>query len=122
MSEFEFNYCGVCVNPHLPISIRKGNSYLSILTAETEKGWVYGFHVMCVDRGIGGGCTLRGEFYITEDAAINHALRHVRQYLQRAADDLNAEGSVRRVAKQLLNEIETLLPKYSYKILDLFAE
>lgn len=121
MREFVFNDVGVCINPNLAITIRKGFNYIDVMTAKTDNGWIFGLNIMCTDRGIGFGCSKYNKTYNTEDAAVSEGLKKARSFLQDALAEKNLDTSVGRTARQLLKEAEQAIPRYCYRQLDMFS-
>lgn len=55
-NSFEYNECGVCINPDIPYRSDKGPEYFyKIEVSETRGGWVYGYEWNVSLAG--GGCS-----------------------------------------------------------------
>lgn len=56
---YEYNDCGVCVNPDKPYAFGKWNSCnFKIKVSETPNGWIYGFRSSHPTGGHGYGCSV----------------------------------------------------------------
>ena len=54
---YEYNDCGVCLNPDKPYTFGKWNDFrFEIKVAETPEGWIYGFLCSHPTGGHGYGC------------------------------------------------------------------
>lgn len=85
MNKFKFNECGVCVNPNAPINYVDGINHYSVTTCEVAADtWVFGVSCYCYEQGFCyGGSTSTPTTYESEGKAIHHALREIREYLER---------------------------------------
>ncbi|MDE7180067.1 MAG: hypothetical protein K2N88_02575 [Muribaculaceae bacterium] len=54
---YEYNDCGVCVNPDKPYRFGNDhNFYFEIEVSESSQGWAYGYHWSCGTSGGGSPC------------------------------------------------------------------
>ena len=52
MNKFEFNECGVCINPNTPINYVDGINHYSVTTCEVaDDTWVFGVSCHCYEQG-----------------------------------------------------------------------
>lgn len=55
---YEYNDCGVCVNPDVPYEFGKNHYYyFSIEVSESPQGWTYGYQWSCGTSGGGAPCS-----------------------------------------------------------------
>lgn len=60
---YEYNDCGVCVNPDKAYDWGQLNDYhFKIKISETPQGWVYGYNYGGKTYGGGGGCRLNNPY------------------------------------------------------------
>lgn len=55
---YEYNDCGVCVNPDKAYEYKDSKGHFKIKVSETPKGWVYGYDYGFDIMGGGGPCAL----------------------------------------------------------------
>lgn len=113
--KFQFNEYGVCTNPNTPINYTDGMNHYTITTCEVSPGaWIYGISCHCSDRGFGfGGFQGTPTKYDTEDKAIHHALREIREYLKHSIKT-DPHGSFAKPARKMVADIKKRLPNYMY--------
>ena len=119
MNKFEFNECGVCVNPNTPVNYVDGINHYSVTTCEVATDtWVFGVSCHCYEQGFAfGGMTNTIHTFETEDKAISHALRYVRGYLERnikLEQEFHPESPFVKQAKKMLTDIKKRLADYMY--------
>lgn len=78
---FEYNNCGVCVNPEIPYSFGKWNEcHFSIKVAETPDGWVFGYDWSTNTCGGGCGCWIdSNEIHASRSEAIVACAARIRK-------------------------------------------
>lgn len=121
MNKFEFNECGVCINPNTPINYVDGINHYTITTCSTTLNndvWVYGLSLHCHEQGFafGGGLFMK-DSYTTEDKAINHALRYVKDYLEhniKLDKKYHPNSPFIRQANKMLADVKKILFNYMY--------
>ena len=118
---FKFNEHGVCINPDQSAKVGKDTAFIEITTASVRGTWTYGIRYMLVDRGGCWGNNLSSkDWFKTKEAAVNHALEWAKNYLLRQIESEDSNNTVYKKAGKLLDEINKLLPKQTYKQLELF--
>ena len=118
---FKFNENGVCINPDKSAKVGKDTAFIEITTALVRGKWTYGIRYMLVDRGGCWGNNLSSkDLFKTQEAAVKHALKWAKKYLLRQIESEDSNNTVCKQAGKLLDEINTLLPKQTYKQLELF--
>ena len=76
---YEYNDCGVCVNPDKPYTFGKWNDFrFEIKVAETPEGWIYGYNYSYI---MGGGASLcsAGEVLPSKSKAIIACAEHIKE-------------------------------------------
>lgn len=103
---FEYNDCGVCVNPEIPYSFGKWNEcHFSIEVAETPDGWVYGCYWGTASAGGGGGCSIHAkETYPSRHIAIAACADRIRRFF-----------SGDRKAAKVIAELDRIISEESAK-------
>ena len=118
---FKFNENGVCINPDQSAKVGKDTAFIEITTAFVRGKWTYGIRYMLVDRGGCWGNNLSNKYWFkTQEAAVKHALEWAKNYLLRQIESEDSNNTVYKKAGKLLDEINKLLPKQTYKQLELF--
>lgn len=118
---FKFNEYGVCINPDQSAKVGKDTAFIEITTAFVRGKWTYGIRYMLVDRGGCWGNNLSNKYWFkTQEAAVKHALEWAKNYLLRQIESEDSNNTVYKKAGKLLDEINKLLPKQTYKQLELF--
>ena len=118
---FKFNENGVCINPDKSAKVGKDTAFIEITTALVRGKWTYGIRYMLVDRGGCWGNNLSNKYWFkTQEAAVKHALEWAKNYLLRQIESEDSNNTVYKKAGKLLDEINKLLPKQTYKQLELF--
>ena len=118
---FKFNEHGVCINPDQSAKVGKDTAFIEITTAFVRGKWTYGIRYMLVDRGGCLGNNLSNKYWFkTQEAAVKHALEWAKNYLLRQIESEDSNNTVYKKAGKLLDEINKLLPKQTYKQLELF--
>ena len=118
---FKFNEHGVCINPDQSAKVGKDTAFIEITTAFVRGKWTYGIRYMLVDRGGCWGNNLSSkDLFKTQEAAVKHALKWAKKYLLRQIESEDSNNTVYKKAGKLLDEINKLLPKQTYKQLELF--
>ena len=118
---FKFNENGVCINPDKSAKVGKDTAFIEITTAFVRGKWTYGIRYMLVDRGGCWGNNLSNKYWFkTQEAAVKHALEWAKNYLLRQIESEDSNNTVYKKAGKLLDEINKLLPKQTYKQLELF--
>ena len=118
---FKFNEHGVCINPDQSAKVGKDTAFIEITTAFVRGKWTYGIRYMLVDRGGCWGNNLSNKYWFkTQEAAVKHALEWAKNYLLRQIESEDSNNTVYNKAGKLLDEINKLLPKQTYKQLELF--
>ena len=118
---FKFNENGVCINPDKSAKVGKDTAFIEITTAFVRGKWTYGIRYMLVDRGGCWGNNLSSkDWFKTQEAAVKHALKWAKKYLLRQIESEDSNNTVYKKAGKLLDEINKLLPKQTYKQLELF--
>lgn len=118
---FKFNEHGVCINPDQSAKVGKDTAFIEITTAFVRGKWTYGIRYMLVDRGGCWGNNLSNKYWFkTQEAAVKHALEWAKNYLLRQIESEDSNNTVYKKAGKLLDEINKLLPKQTYKQLELF--
>ena len=118
---FKFNENGVCINPDKSAKVGKDTAFIEITTAFVRGKWTYGIRYMLVDRGGCWGNNLSSkDLFKTQEAAVKHALKWAKKYLLRQIESEDSSNTVCKKAGNLLDEINKLLPKQTYKQLELF--
>ena len=118
---FKFNEHGVCINPDQSAKVVKDTAFIEITTASVRDKWTYGIRYMLIDRG---GCCVNNlsnkYWFKTKEAAVKHGLEWAKNYLLRQIESEDSNNTVYKKAGKLLDEINKLLPKQTYKQLELF--
>ena len=121
MSKFEFNECGVCINPNTPINYVDGTNHYSVTTCSPvvdEHVWIYGVSCFCYEQGFAfGGMMNTIHTYETEDKAIHQALREIREYLERnikLEQKYHPGSPFIKQAKKMVKDIKKRLVNYMY--------
>lgn len=112
---FEYNDCGVCVNPETPYSFGKWNEcHFSIMLSETPDGWVYGYHWGTASEG--GGCSINTkETYPSQPKAIVACADRIRRFF---SGDRKAAKAIAELDK-IISEESVKRPKLKqYTIFD----
>ena len=118
---FKFNEHGVCINPDQSAKVGKDTAFIEITTALVRGKWTYGIRYMLVDRGGCWGNNLSNkDWFKTQEAAVKHALEWAKNYLLRQIESEDSNNTVCKKAGKLLDEINKLLPKQTYKQLEVF--
>lgn len=68
---YEYNDCGVCINPDRPY--RFGNDhyfYFEIEVSESSQGWAYGYHWSCGTSGGASPCSPTWKAFSSRSKAI----------------------------------------------------
>ena len=118
---FKFNEHGVCINPDQSAKVGKDTAFIEITTAFVRGKWTYGIRYMLVDRGGCWGNNLSNKYWFkTQEAAVKHALEWAKTYLLRQIESEDSNNTVYKKAGKLLDEINKLLPKQTYRQLELF--
>lgn len=77
---FEYNDCGICVNPEIPCDFGRYGGYgFRVKISETPHGWVFGYDW---STNTGGGCGCRinsGETYASRSEAIAACAARIRK-------------------------------------------
>ena len=120
-NKFDFNECGVCVNPNTPINYVDGINHYTIATCSPvvdEHVWIYGVSLHCYEQGFAfGGMMNTIHTYETEDKAINHALRYIKDYLERnikLEKKHHPNSPFIRQANKMLTDVKKRLFNYMY--------
>lgn len=103
---FEFNDCGVCMNPDVPVDVVvKGNGFygynFKVKTAETKKGWVFGYDYNFGSGGGGCGAFCRGKGFPTEKAAIFDALVSLRKMCGGISDKKYRKLTIQAIDREI---------------------
>ena len=118
---FKFNENGVCINPDKSAKVGKDTAFIEITTALVRGKWTYGIRYMLVDRGGCWGNNLSNKYWFkTQEASVKHALEWAKNYLLRQIESEDSNNTFYKKAGKLLDEINKLLPKQTYKQLELF--
>lgn len=79
---FEYNNCGVCVNPEIPFDFGRHDGYsFRIKIAETPRGWVFGYDWSTNTGGGGCGCWIdSNEIHASRSEAIAACAARIREF------------------------------------------
>lgn len=118
-SKFEFNECGVCINPNTPISFTDSMNNYMVTTCEVADGaWVFGVSLHCYEQGFAfGGSINTPTTYDTEEKAVNHALREIKEHLERnikTEKNYHPGSPLIKQAGRMLADIKKRIVNYMY--------
>lgn len=119
MNKFEFNECGVCINPNIPINYADKINHYTITTCEvTPDEWVFGASLHCYEQGFCYGGSINTPItFETEKKAVNKALREIKEYLERNItldEEHDPKSPFIKQAKNMLKDVKKRLLDYMY--------
>ena len=119
MNKFNFNECGVCIDPNTPINYVDGINHYSVTTCEVaDDTWVFGVSCHCYEQGFCyGGSINTPTTYETEGKAIHQALREIREYHERnikLEQEYHPSSPFIKQAKKMVADIKKRLVNYMY--------
>lgn len=102
---YEYNDCGVCVNPDKPYEFGSyKDCYFAIKISETPRGWVYGFDCMAKTdcRGCGVGCWHHAETaYSSKSKTIIECAERIKNFY---GDDKSASKAIAELDRIIAEE------------------
>ncbi len=99
--DFEYNDCGVCLNPDVPYRFGKYNRHhFEIKVSETPRGWVYGYNWSHLTGGGGRGCNFNGrDVSLTRSKAIIASAELIKWFYHNDPKANKAIGELDRIIK-----------------------
>lgn len=112
---YEYNDCGVCVNPDVPYQWGKRMvCYFKISVSETPQGWVCGIDYCGKTYGGGGGCILDDKYnYPSRSKAIVACAETIKRQFSRDKNATKAITALDRIIAEESKEKKPYLKQFS---------